>query len=196
MRIISGSLKGRRITGFHPHRHRFIRPMTDRVKESLFGVLTPFLNEKVLFLDLFSGTGSLSFEALSRGVLKAHAVESHPQALRIIEKNKALLKKPEKLICHKKNVFSFLKSSKLGPFHITVADPPFTLQAGSDLLESFSRSHLYMRGSIFVIETGLKEQLPENCFCFQLFSMRDFSDKKVWFYEARQIESGSVSRQL
>ena len=192
MRIISGSLKGCRITGFSPRRHNFIRPMADRVKESLFGVLTPFLNENTLFLDLFSGTGNLSFEALSRGVQQAHAVESHPQALRIIEKNKALLNNPRKLICYKRDVFSFLKSSREGPFHITVADPPFSLEAGELLMEGFTRSHLYMRGSIFVIETGPKEKLKDNYFCFQLFSMRDFCDKKVWFYEARQFESRSV----
>ena len=185
MRIISGSLKGCRIRGFHPRRHSFIRPMSDRVKESLFGILTPFLNKDTLFLDLFSGTGSLSFEALSRGVRQAHAVESHPQALHIIEKNKALLKKSEKLICHKRDVFSFLKSSREGPFHITVADPPFSLKAGEALLNSFVESHLYMKESIFAIETGPKEKLKDTYFCFQLFSMRDFCDKKIWLYEVR-----------
>lgn len=184
MRIISGHLKGKKLTGFSPRRNQSIRPMTDKVKESLFAILTPFLNSDTLFLDLFSGTGSLSFEALSRGVLEAHAVESYGQALRIIQKNKSILKNPKKLVCHKQNVFSFLKSSREGPFHITVADPPFSLKAGAVLLESFVKSHLYIKGSIFVVDTGPNEKLQENCSCFQLFSVRDFRDKKVWFYEA------------
>lgn len=184
MRIISGYLKGRRITGFHPRRNKSIRPMTDKVKESLFAILTPFLNRETLFLDLFAGTGSLSFEALSRGVLEAHTVETHGQALRIIQKNKDILKDPRKLICHKQDVFSFLKSSREGPFHITVADPPFSLKAGATLLEQFAKSHLYIKGSIFVMDTGPKEMLKKSYSCFQLFSVRDFRDKKIWFYEA------------
>lgn len=187
MRIISGTLKGQKIKGFNPRRHSHIRPMSDRVKESLFGVLTPFFKKETLFLDLFAGTGNLSFEALSRGSRQAHAVESHPQSLRIMEKNLSLLKNPKKLIIHKRDVFSFLKFSKEGPFHISVADPPFALKASETILESFAKSHLYMRGSVFVIETGPKEELKDNYLCFQLFSMRDFCDKKVWFYEARAI---------
>ena len=185
MRIISGTLKGRRITGFNPRRHSHIRPMTDRVKESLFGVLNPFLRKETLFLDLFAGTGNLSFEALSRGSRQAHAVESHPQSLSIIRKNLSLLNNPKKLVIHKKDVFSFLKSSREGPFHIAVADPPFSLKASEVIVENFVKSHLYIKGSVFVIETSPKEKLKDKYFCFQLFSMRDFYDKKVWFYEAR-----------
>lgn len=184
MRVISGHLKGRRIKGFNPRRDKSIRPMTDKVKESLFSILTPFLNRETLFLDLFSGTGSLSFEALSRGVLEAHAVEFSGKALLIIQKNKDILKKPRRLVCHKQDVFSFLKSSREGPFHITVADPPFSLKAGAMLLESFAKSHLYIKGSIFAVETGPKEKMRDKCSCFQLFSTRDFRDKKMWFYEA------------
>ena len=184
MRIIAGHLKGRKIGGFSPHRHKFIRPMTDKVKESLFAILTPFLTRETLFLDLFSGTGNISFEALSRGALEVHAVESHLQALRIIQKNKSILKNPKRLICHRQNVFSFLKVSREGPFHITVADPPFSLKAGNALLEGFAKSHLYIKGSVFVVETDSEETMKERHSCFQLFSVRDFRDKKVWFYEA------------
>lgn len=160
--------------------------MTGKVKESLFAVLAPFLNRETLFLDLFAGTGSLSFEALSRGAREAHAVESHPQAFRIIQKNKSLILKDsgKKLVCHKQDVFSFLKSSREGPFHITFAGPPFALKAGDALLEAFAKSRLYDRGSVFVIETGSKEIMKESCLCFELFALKDFRDKKIRFYEA------------
>ena len=186
--------------------------MTGKVKESLFGVLAPFLNRETLFLDLFAGTGSLSFEALSRGARLAFAVESHPQAVRIIQKNKELILKAAaggggpatgrassgkasadagakhgggKLVCRKQDVFAFLKTSRDGPFHIAVADPPFALKAGEALLESFAKSRLYDRGTVFVVETGPKETLKDSCLCFEKFALKNFRDKKIWFYEAR-----------
>ena len=165
--------------------------MTGKVKESLFAVLAPFLTRETLFLDLFAGTGSLSFEALSRGAREAFAVESNPQALRIIQKNKSRILKDAaapgcgKLVCRKQDVFAFLKSSRDGPFHITVADPPFALKAGEALLESFAKSRLYDRGSVFVVETGPKEIMKDSFLCFERFALKNFRDKKIGFYEAR-----------
>ena len=184
MRIISGSLKGVRLTGFK--KNSFLRPMTDRVKESVFNILAPQFNQQVLFLDLFSGTGNLALEALSRGASKAHAVESHYHSIAIINKNRNLLKNPKRLIIHKKDVFSFIQSSKEGPFHIIIADPPFALKAGEKILKNLVKSSLYIVGSVVVIETGRGEELEENYSCFYLFSKKSFSDKTIWFYEAKK----------
>ena len=184
MRIIGGFLKGIRLAGFKKNSN--LRPMTDKVKESTFNVLSPFFHRDVLFLDLFSGTGSLSLEALSRGAAEAHAVEAHYQAIQVIKKNRAVLKNPKKLVIHKRNVFSFISSSREGPFHIIIADPPFVLNAGEKILEALVKSGLYIVGSIIVIETGGRETLKESYSCFHLFSRKDFSDKKTWFYEVKK----------
>ena len=64
-----------------------IRPTTDRVKESMFNKVA-FRLEEARVLDLFSGTGSLSIESLSRGAESVDAVESHSKSLEIIKKNK------------------------------------------------------------------------------------------------------------
>lgn len=183
MRIISGSLKGRRLAGFN--RNLPLRPMTDRVKESLFNVLTPFFHKDLRFLDLFSGTGNLSLEALSRGAREAHAVESHPRSIEIINKNRRILPHPENLILHKQNVFSFLKNSELIPFDIIVADPPFTAKIGDSLLRALSESHLYSTGTLIAIEIGQEESLQEKYNRLNLFSKKDFGDKQIGFYETR-----------
>ena len=92
VRIISGYYKGLRLCSFSAD---FIRPMTDRVKTSVFNVLYSECGgvdgKKVL--DLFSGTGSLGLEALSRGAREVYMVESHKKAIQIIKKNLALLSK-------------------------------------------------------------------------------------------------------
>ena len=190
MRIISGSLKGRKLSAWKGKLP--VRPMTDRIKESLFNVLTPYFFEDCLFLDLFSGTGSLAIEALSRGAKQAHAVENHPLCIKLIKKNSKILPDPKKLILHKKNVFSFLKQAEksnlekplnIKPFDIIVADPPFALNAGKSIMERLQDSFFTSRGAIIVIETGKGEDLKSNYQGFYLFSKKKFSDKKVWFYE-------------
>ena len=191
MRIVGGTLKGRKLNSWKGK--PYLRPMTARIKETVFNVLTPYLFDGHLFLDLFSGTGNLALEALSRGAGQAHAVEQHPLSLRIIKKNSQILPEPEKLILHKKNVFSFLKKfqknykqkTEIKPFDLIIADPPFALQAGEKIIKGLQKSFLVKKGAVAVIETGHAEELKKHYFDFYLFSKKEFNDKKVWFYECR-----------
>ena len=134
MRIIGGTLKGRKLFSWKGPLP--VRPMTDRIKETVFNVLAPYLHEGCLFLDLFSGTGSLALEALSRGAGQAHTVEKHPSCIKLIRKNAQLLPDPGKLILHRQNVFSFLnQASRPSPEETenisqTVA-PPFERRSQS-----------------------------------------------------------------
>lgn len=194
MRIISGELKGRKLYSWNSKIP--VRPMTDRIKETIFNVLAPHFFEGCLFLDLFSGTGSLALEALSRGARQAHAVEKHPLCIEIIKQNSKILSDSKKLILHKKNVFSFLKqaekqATKLNSekkpdrniFDIIVADPPFAQQAGKALMENLQNSSLTAIGTVFVIETGKGEDLKNSYQDCYLFAKKEFNDKRVWFYE-------------
>lgn len=161
--------------------------MTDSIKETLFNVLQPYLFEGFLFLDLFSGTGSLSLEAFSRGAESVHAVENHPGCIELIRKNIQKLAPEEKFTLHKKNVFSFLKQARQSPkkarFDIIVADPPFSLQAGDRIMESLQNNPLADKGTVVAIETNQKENLKNNYLNCYLFSKKEFSDKRMWFYE-------------
>lgn len=187
MRIISGSLKGRKLNAWKGELP--VRPMTDRMKETIFNVLAPYFFKDCLFLDLFSGTGSLALEALSRGAKQAHAVEKHSACIKMIRKNSQILPDPKKLIIHKKNVFSFLDQAQdldtLKAFDIIVADPPFSLKAGRRIMEGLQDSPLIYKDTIIVIETGQKEILNTSYKPFYLFSKKDFNDKTVWFYDFR-----------
>ena len=193
MRIIAGEWKGRKLKSWT--KQLPVRPMTDRVKETVFNVLNPYLFEGCKVLDLFSGTGSLALEALSRGAGLVHVVESHSSCVKLIQKNKDFLPKNKQLWIHKKNVFSFLKKNqktgllnkknklKISAFDIILADPPFSLKAGDTLMRALSNSFLIYEETVIAIETGAGETLKNKYFDFYLFSKKDFNDKKVWFYK-------------
>ena len=182
MRIISGRLKGQKLA---PWSQKLpLRPMTDRVKETLFNVLQPYFFESCLFLDLFSGTGKSRFRSFITGAKSAHAVENHPLCIELIKKNSQKLQESEKLVLHKKNVFSFIKQSKMS-FDIITADPPFPLKYGEKIMESLQNSLLTTKGTVVAIETGKKEDLKNIYESFYLFSKKTFNDKKIWFYESR-----------
>ena len=133
MRITGGSLKGRKLVSWKGGPD--LRPMTAQTREALFNALRPRFFKGCAFLDLFSGTGCLALEALSRGAGLAHAVESHPRHFELIKKNRKLLPVPQKLVLHKKNVFSFLsKNAGKAEASPTTAQPttapPTTAQPG------------------------------------------------------------------
>src|SRR6185295_812825 len=88
MRIIAGQFRSRIILA--PENDETTRPITDRVKQSLFDILTPLLEDAVVY-DCFSGTGSMGLESLSRGAKHAWFFEADRSALRRLKKNVASL---------------------------------------------------------------------------------------------------------
>ena len=83
MRIIAGDFKGRRL--FAPKDSR-IRPTTDKVKESIFSMVAPYLEDAVV-IDLFSGTGNLGLEALSRGAARCYFGDKSRESLELTRQN-------------------------------------------------------------------------------------------------------------
>lgn len=121
MRIISGTHKGRRI---NPPSNLNIRPTTDFAKESIFNIIRNHFNfNEIQVLDLFAGTGSISYEFASRGSKEVIAVENEMRCADFI-------RKAAEEYCFtglrvvKSNVFSFLNFCKQ-PFDIIFADPPY-----------------------------------------------------------------------
>ena len=124
MRIISGSHKGKRIQA---PKNLSARPTTDMAKEALFNIL----NNNVYFeglevLDLFAGTGNISYEFASRGAAYITAVDRDPKCVAFIAKTTKGLNFPIKTI--KSDVFGFLKKIN-NSYDIIFADPPYNLSA-------------------------------------------------------------------
>src|SRR3954454_21852136 len=130
MRIISGRLGGRRVTP--PANMPYTRPTTDIAKEGLFNILQNNLDfEELKTLDLFGGTGSISYELASRGVPDLTIVEKDTQMFAFIKKTAAALQL-ENFKVVKSDVFKFIEQCS-EQFDFIFAGPPYALTAIDDL---------------------------------------------------------------
>lgn len=131
MRVISGSLGGRR---FNPPAGLPARPTTDLAREGLFNILTHLLDpEGVEALDLFSGTGGVAYELISRGALKVTAVEQHGASVSFIKKTAEIFGITDRLNLIRGDVFRFLSGA--AKYDLVFADPPYALPKMADLVD-------------------------------------------------------------
>ena len=153
MRIIRGIYGHRRFkipTSFSA------RPTTDFAKENLFNVLDNFIEwEATEALDLFAGTGSISFEMLSRGCPKVTAVELNHKHASFIEKVAKELHANE-LNLIRGDVLRYLSSIKKTSFDLIFADPPYDLLDLPDLPNLVLNGNLLKEGGVFVLEHSKK----------------------------------------
>lgn len=100
------------------------RPTTDRIKETLFNMLMPYLPDAV-FVDLFSGSGGIGIEALSRGARKAYFVENNAKAIACITDNVEHTHLTDKAVILKQDVFAALRGSIRDTTDLIFLDPPY-----------------------------------------------------------------------
>lgn len=173
MRIVSGKYKGRAIT---PPRNLRARPTTDFAKENLFNVLDNLVDfEECDVLDLFAGTGSISYEFASRGARSVTAVEINPVHHAFIRATARQLG-IDNLYAVKANVFLYLKSCAK-QFDLVFSDAPYDL-AGSEA----------------VVDQVLEGDLlrPDGMLIFEHSKKMDFSGHK-WFWQSRSYGSVQFS---
>jgi len=148
LRIISGTHKGRLIktpAGLK------LRPTTDIAREGLFNILNNILDYNgLLVLDLFSGTGSISYEFASRGAEKVHAVEINPRHASFI-RNTALTLDMSCIKVYCDDVRRFIGRTA-GKYDIIFADPPYNLSWLASLPEAVFSAGVMNPGGKFILE--------------------------------------------
>ncbi|MBC7741091.1 MAG: 16S rRNA (guanine(966)-N(2))-methyltransferase RsmD [Bdellovibrionaceae bacterium] len=179
MRIISGRFKGRVLTSFQEDH---IRPTTDRVKESLFNKWMGTL-EDAQVLDLFSGTGSLGLEALSRGASRVDFVEQNVRSIQILKKNIDLLKlsKDEYSIL-KQDVLAYLKKYQGPAYAFILIDPPFTEKMAHDVMLALDSSNCFDENTLIAIESQKKERMDDAYTNLYRYDFNDYGDKLLSFF--------------
>ena len=147
MRIVGGEYRGRM---FNPGKNFKARPTTDFAKEGLFNVLANVIDlEEAKILDLFSGTGSISYEFLSRGCKDLTLIELDFQHIQFIKSVMRELNAVAKV--YRADVFKFLESEKT-KYDLIFADPPYDLPRFAEVPEIILRRNLIKPGGIMVIE--------------------------------------------
>ena len=123
MRIISGEFKGRLI---NVPKSELIRPTTDRVRETLFNLLSNQLDfTGILVADLYSGSGSLGLECISRGAGEVHFVEKNYVIYKNLEENISSLNVNDKCRIYKMSAVKFSSMTNHYKYDLIIADPPF-----------------------------------------------------------------------
>ena len=150
MRIIGGKFRSRVLASFDGED---VRPTADRVKESLFNILSlRFYGARVL--DLFCGTGALGLESLSRGAREVVFNDQSKQSVTLLKKNLKTLKLQEGnevKVCNL-DASVFLDGAR-EPFDLIFIDPPYALGAVSDAIDRLVRADMLRRGAIVVAES-------------------------------------------
>ena len=152
MRIISGKFRGRAI---NPPKNLRARPTTDFAKENLFNILTNLVDfEECTVLDLFAGTGSISYEFSSRGVKSVTAVEINSVHHNFI-RNTARDLGADNIFAVKANVFLYLKSCPKR-FDIVFSDAPYDLEGIEDVVDLVLSGNILEDDGIFIFEHSEK----------------------------------------
>lgn len=149
MRIISGQFKGRRITA---PKKLPVRPTTDMAKEALFNILNnQFYFDDISVLDLFSGTGSISYEFASRGTEQITAVDEDLGCIKFINKTAEEFDMSIRAI--KSDVYKFLETTNL-KVNVIFADPPyaFTLEQFSKIPELIFENSVLEDEGVLIVE--------------------------------------------
>lgn len=182
MRIVAGSAKGRPFQG---PKTAEIRPTADRVRETLFNVLGQWFGGQQV-LDLFTGTGALAFEAVSRGAVKAVLVDSGKEARTLVPANaKALgLEKQIEFLAMDMRRGADLLGKRGAKFDLVFADPPYAARVLPEILDAVLSNRLLAEGATLLIEHDKREDAPETVGegALERTDQRRFGDTLVSFY--------------
>jgi 16S rRNA (guanine966-N2)-methyltransferase len=184
MRIISGYLKGRKIT--QPN-SKNTRPLKDLTKESIFNILQHsnlinFSFERSIILDLFSGVGSFGLECISRGASNVIFCENYLSTIKILKKNIIDLNCEKKAQIITDDIFKIKKLVKLNKkkFEIIFMDPPYKEKKMGNLLKDIIHLKLLKKDGIIIIHRHKKdaELLPKE---FKILKIKNYGISKIIF---------------
>lgn len=158
MRIIAGSLRGRRL---NPPQNLPVRPTTDMARESLFNILNNYVDfEECTVMDLFAGTGAVSFEFISRGVREVTSIDINAQCTDYI-KAESIRMGVKNLHVVRADVFDLLKRANR-KFDIVFADPPYAIEGLATLPDLVFERDVLTEDGIFILEHPREYSFEEH----------------------------------
>ena len=157
MRIIAGDFKGRRL--FTPKDSR-IRPTTDKVKESIFSMVAAYLEDAVV-IDLFSGSGNLGLEAISRGAKRCYFGDKSRESLALTRKNISLCGQEDQTVTILGD-FEYVLKAIPEKADIVFLDPPYKQGLIRECFHQIAALSLLSKEGIIVAEHGAEDPLEDR----------------------------------
>ncbi|MDD2968767.1 MAG: 16S rRNA (guanine(966)-N(2))-methyltransferase RsmD [Lachnospiraceae bacterium] len=186
MRVIAGtarSLKLKTPEGLDT------RPTTDRIKETLFNMIQFSLPSSV-FVDLYSGSGAIGIEALSRGAQKCYFVENNTAAVNCIKENINFTKFENQTVVLKKDVLSSLRELNDDVIDFVFMDPPYHLMEESSVLRALSKMKNITEQTVVICEASIEREVNSFEECgFKIIKIKNYKTNKHIFMQREKDES-------
>jgi len=175
MRVIAGSARSLRLKTIEG---MSTRPTTDRIKETLFNIINSNLSGSV-FVDLFSGSGAIGIEALSRGGKKAYFVDNNRACIKCIEDNLVFTKLKDKAVVMHTDVLSAIRKLQgilNEPVDYIFLDPPYASECEREILEELKKMDFVDEYTNIIIEASIDRDfsfVEEDGF-FEIFKKKKY----------------------
>ena len=173
MRVISGKYRGRNIETVQ---NNSIRPTTDRIKENLFNILMPYIQESQ-FLDLFCGSGNIGIEAISRGAKHVHFNDMQKSSIAMLKKNLGYIVEPYSITQF--DFKNYLYQCKM-QFDIIFLDPPYHSKYAIEALQLIAEKNILKEDGIAIVESD--RAMEETIFGLECYNQRKYGNIYLTFY--------------
>ena len=177
LRVVAGDFGGRPLKTLEG---KTTRPTTDKVKGAIFNMIGPFFDGGRV-LDLFSGSGSLAIEAISRGMSSAVLVEKDRRAQAVIQENIKMTKSEEQFQLLKMDAAHAL-TQLTGQFDLVLLDPPYAKEQIVANITQLEEQGLLSEEVMLVCETDKDVDLPEEVSNFGIWKQKTYGISKVTVY--------------
>lgn len=179
MRVISGKLKGRNISGYDI---LGTRPTMDRVKESIFSMIQSYINDSIV-LDLFSGSGNYGIECISNGSKLVYFNDYNIKCVNVIKDNVKKMNVTLQAIITNydyKKALEYYKENNI-KFDLIFLDPPYKKQIINNILDYLINNDLLNSNSLVICEFTEKEEFINDK--LKIYKEKKYGDKIVFIYK-------------
>lgn len=180
MRVITGTAKGRRLKELQGME---TRPTTDRVKEGIFSSIQFDIAGRTV-LDLFSGTGQLGIEALSRGAVQCTFVDVRREAVQLIRENLEHTALSDRAEVLQSDYLAFLSRTRQ-KYDLIFLDPPYDSEMLEKALEIIRKIDIVTENGIIVCENGSEKPWPEDSDFYHLQKEYRYGKIRVALYRRK-----------
>ena len=171
MRIITGKAKGIKLKTLEGNE---TRPTAERVKEAVFSMLQ-FDIEGRSVLDLFSGSGQMGLEAISRGAASAVLIDRSREAIKIIEENARKTKLIDQCKIVNSDALEYLKRTRNDQFDIIFLDPPYASGLYAPVLKALLHANCLKKNTIIVLESDIDDLISKDSELSSAFEVKKSS---------------------